>query len=498
MASNISYKILSVLLLFVLLLSHSLAAKDLDKNSDENDFAEFETEDDDESDDAYEDEIETKPAERNRAKGTGVGDDNSDDDVDVETDDGGESDESDEAEEDLTVETEDDYDHFADEEEFEGYSRDKSGSKGKQSEPDLKIAKVPLHLRANWEGFYLEILMIAGLAAYALNFFAGRSKNSKLATAWMKYNRSIMQDNFSIVGDDGSGDEPQQGILVKESESHYSLWCSGRVNCEGLLVELKLLKRHDLVHVLTYMFKPTSDKMVATVYMSDEDMDNFVFAIYPKRTAGRMQKELQDLNFFCPERRPAEKVGLPSTYSILSESAEMLSLLSVTVTKLITDKSDLFESLHFSDQYVGYKKNPDEAENPEEMKPQKARKVLIFTFNLPGKGKTKYTYMEMCKPLINLIFHFMDKVKKFKLSKDAKTKSDKKRREMEESFWKQAHASRQEAAQLRREEKQRAEKERIMNEDDTEKQRRWEEKAHKKEMKKRNPAFKMKQLKARA
>ena len=44
--------------------------------------------------------------------------------------------------------------------------------------------KVPLHLRANWEGFYLEILMIAGLAAYALNFFAGRSKNSKLATAW--------------------------------------------------------------------------------------------------------------------------------------------------------------------------------------------------------------------------------------------------------------------------------------------------------------------------
>jgi hypothetical protein len=44
----------------------------------------------------------------------------------------------------------------------------------------------------------------------------------------------------STLGDDGSGDEPQQGILVKESESHYSLWCSGRVNCEGLLVELKV------------------------------------------------------------------------------------------------------------------------------------------------------------------------------------------------------------------------------------------------------------------
>lgn len=29
--------------------------------------------------------------------------------------------------------------------------------------------------------------------------------------------------------------------------------------------------------------------------MSDEDMDNFVFAIYPKRTAAKMQKELEDI-----------------------------------------------------------------------------------------------------------------------------------------------------------------------------------------------------------
>ena len=85
MASNISCKILSILLLFVLLWSHSLATKDADKNSDENDFAEFETEDDEESDDAYEDEMETRPIEKNRARDVSVGDDDSDDDVDVET-----------------------------------------------------------------------------------------------------------------------------------------------------------------------------------------------------------------------------------------------------------------------------------------------------------------------------------------------------------------------------------------------------------------------------
>jgi hypothetical protein len=66
-------------------LSYSLAVKDdggSDKNSDVNDFAEFETEDDDEGDDAYEDEVENlKPPERNRADE--FSDD--DDDVDVET-----------------------------------------------------------------------------------------------------------------------------------------------------------------------------------------------------------------------------------------------------------------------------------------------------------------------------------------------------------------------------------------------------------------------------
>ena len=32
-----------------------------------------------------------------------------------------------------------------------------------------------------------------------------------------------------------------------------------------------------------------------TVHMSEEDMDNFVFAVMPKKTAAKMQKELQDL-----------------------------------------------------------------------------------------------------------------------------------------------------------------------------------------------------------
>lgn len=55
-----------------------------------------------------------------------------------------------------------------------------------------------------------------------------------------------------------------------------------------------------------------------------------------------------------------------------------------------------------------------------------------------------------------------------------KQKADRNRARVEENFLKQTHAQRQEAAQTRREEKKRAEKERIMNEEDPERQRRME------------------------
>ena len=56
----------------------------------------------------------------------------------------------------------------------------------------------------------------------------------------------------------------------------------------------------------------------------------------------------------------------------------------------------------------------------------------------------------------------------------AKIKAEKNRQKVEEQFLKASHAQRQEAAQQRREDKRRAEKERIMNEEDPEKQRKWE------------------------
>jgi len=383
----------------------------------------------------------------------------------------------------------DEFDPYTDEEEFIGYNKEKPKSKPN----DLKVLKVPVHLRAGWQAFYLELLTLVGIFVYAANFFTGKNKNSKLATSWFKAHKPVLEQHFSIVGDDGMSTEPQSGVLVKESESVYTLWCTGRQYCEGMLVELRLLKRHDLVSVMSQLLRPKSEVIKVTVYMDEEDMDNFVFALLPKKQASKYQKELQDLSFFCGEKKSAERFGLPD-YCILSEIGEVADfVLSTQICNILKKYENCFESLHFSDQFVGPKK--DEVEEEGSTKLRKPKKVLLFEFKIPGTGRTKASDMGATEALVKMVLFLIDRIKAFKLSQQARLKSDKKRREVEQSFLKQSHSQRQEAAQARREEKVRQEKEKLMAEEDPEKQRRMEESIAKRDAKKRGP--KVKSLKIR-
>ena len=42
------------------------------------------------------------------------------------------------------------------------------------------------------------------------------------------------------AGDSGEGEEPTEGDLVKESDETFVIWCSGRVNCAGMMVHMQV------------------------------------------------------------------------------------------------------------------------------------------------------------------------------------------------------------------------------------------------------------------
>lgn len=136
---------------------------------------------------------------------------------------------------DAIVEEEFDIDEF---EGFGGEAEDRTYNAKKTAEPKLNIVnKIPYN-RILWHNYWIELLFICGLIVYFMNYTMGKSKNIKLANAWLQSHRAFLEDNFALVGDDIKKDESTPGF-IKESDSIYSLWCSGRNLVEGMLVELK-------------------------------------------------------------------------------------------------------------------------------------------------------------------------------------------------------------------------------------------------------------------
>ena len=425
----------------------------------------------------------------------------------------------------VVEEEESEFSHFEDDEEFEGYNQDETEDDEFEHDPKLKnrgaradrrrgqstppppktinIAKIPAHLRNNWENYYLEILMTIGLLVYFLNFFAGKAKNQKMANVWFSANKALLEANFALVGDDGAKNiEDIETQMQKESENMFTLWCSGRTCCEGMLVELRLLKRQDIVSLIANAVKPgqNKDQVKIKVFMNPEDMDSYVFCLAQKKAAAKMAKELNDVMTFCPERRTTilDKYGLPQSVSnnfcIMSEIPEVTSaMLDSKMVAVLSKYPDAIDSIQFSDQYTGVK--PPDDQTPVEWPAPK--KVLIFTFNVGvPKGVSVEDHMESLKPMMMLVFYFIDKVKRFRLSREAKNKADKNRSKVSEAFWKSIHAAKAEKAQEERERKRRELKERIKEIEDPDKQRKLEERELRRERKKAAP--KMKQLKVKA
>nr|CAD7448406.1 unnamed protein product [Timema bartmani] len=290
--------------------------------------------------------------------------------------------------------------------------------------------------------------------------------------------------------------------------------------------------KHDLLRIIA---------LLGQVDMNREDMDSFVFCLASKRTALRLSKEMADLSTYCPEKRSVDKFNLPGGFSLLCEIAEVASaMLDSRVVAALNKYAEQIDYIHISDQYAGHKQ-PEDASLT---KLPDVKRVMLFGFNIQSKGPTTQT-MEDMKPLLQLVFYFMEKLRRFRLSKElanalvvlsptaedgeievrisdleliervwkryssmsllsspcpdpssAKSKADKNRLRVEEAFLKTTHAARAEAAAARREEKKRQEKERILLEDDPDKQRKWEDREMKRQIKKKAP--KMKQLKVKA
>lgn len=407
------------------------------------------------------------------------------------------------SDDDATVEVEEDGEfENLDPEEFEGLDGDdtiwENGNqkrKGKkQAKPELKIANVPIHVRS-WDKYYIEIMMCCGLVVYLINFFSGRHKNYTIANNWFKTHKELLESQFELVGDDPQNKNAASTFqLTKEAEHIFTLWCSGRLCVEGMLVELRLMKRQDLVSIIAEKMKPLKDQVMISITM--EDMDPFVLAVGAKKAIGILQKNMQDLSNFCVDKmRPASKYDLPENMMVTSEMwIEVPNILDAKVRRVINENAEFFEYMHISDQYSGLKPS-DVDETPTE-RPPTSKKLIVMLNMHCAKQTPSIEDITKLVPLMRMTLYMADKIRKLRVSN--KAKAEKNRHKIEVAFLKQTHARRQEEAQLKREEKEKAIKERIMNEEDPDKQRKLEDIQNKREARKRDKKlYKSKQMRAR-
>ncbi|CAF4311317.1 unnamed protein product, partial [Adineta steineri] len=146
---------------------------------------------------------------------------------------------------------------------------------------------------------------------------------------------------------------------------------------------------------------------------------------------------------------------------------------------------DALEYIYVSDQYTGMKSQNGEQQSSSpppttsgsaaqqqdalNASERSVRRVLIVAFNITAQNgrSLQVTSETIGSDYLRLVLHLIEFVSAFRFkSKELKNKAIKNRQRIEEQFLKSVNLQRQEQAQIRREDKRRAEKEKVMQSDD--------------------------------
>ncbi|KAG4980889.1 hypothetical protein JHK82_034135 [Glycine max] len=325
--------------------------------------------------------------------------------------------------------------------------------------------------------FTVEIVCGSFLIMFAINYFTGKRENENIALSWAAQfaaKDSIFEKNFSLLGIGDGGEEAP--LLLKEGQTTFKFYASGRRYCQGLLATLELKSRHDLIARIYNMIVPCRDEIAFEVYMNDDAMDHVVFAMAKKKAAKAMHKDVRDLQRFAtllspPTATASARKWVADDLAVISESKEVANDF---ITDAVIDqwliKHDLdrpkfammrryvwkriahqvfgekaFEkfgkgliSLHFSDQHPGIHK-----------------KVLLFKFVLPAAKN-----MADMTRLVALVPYYIDLIGRYKLSSQvgesccqARSKTEAARQKAAVEAQKELRNAQQEAMQRRKAER---------------------------------------------
>lgn len=373
---------------------------------------------------------------------------------------------------------------FWDEDEFEGLPSHQPHIESvvitESATPDATVQTPdpkPTTVSKKKQSYLVEIVCVSFLIMFVINYFTGKRENENLALSWaakFATKDSIFEKNFSLLGVGEGDDSP---LLLKEGQNVFKFYASGRRYCQGLLATMELKSRHDLLSRIYNMVVPCKDEISIEVYMNDDAMDHVVFALARKKMAKALQKELRDLQKFAGSvvQPPNGRKWVAEELAVVSESKEVAGdLITEAVLEQVFGEKSFekygkgFISMHVSDQLPGTQK-----------------KMLLFKFALPEANN-----MADMTRLVALVPYYIDLVGRYKLSSQARSKTEAARAKAAQEAYKELQGARQEALQ-----KKKAERKKMLEEAEAklsaEAIRKKEDKERARQMKKAMPKVKM-------
>ncbi|XP_076952793.1 uncharacterized protein At5g49945-like [Bidens hawaiensis] len=327
------------------------------------------------------------------------------------------------------------------------------------------------------KSYLIEIICGSFLIMFTVNYFTGRKANERLALAWatkFATQDTIFDKNFSLLGVGDGDDSP---LLLKEGQNVFKFYASGRRFCQGLVATMELKSRQDLIARVYNMIVPCKDEITFEVYMNDDAMDHVVFALAKKKAAKVMQKEVRDLQRFASLMTsvPSGRKWVADELAVITESKEVAGdLINETVLdqvfgeKAYEKYGKWFISMHFSDQHQSTH-----------------RKMLVFKFALPDAN-----HIADMTRLVALVPYYIDLIGRYKLSSQARSKTEAARSKVAQEVYKELQNARQEALQRKK-----AERRKMMEEAESklnaEALRKKEAKERARQLKKSMPKMKM-------
>lgn len=175
----------------------------------------------------------------------------------------------------------------------------------------------------------VELITLLAIAVYGVNYYLGRQKVKAVLLSLSDAILPVLNKQFSDVGSKEADQAPYEGFKGLSLTEHRA-WATGRRGAFGLLVQLDLAQKQDLLAILISMFTTRMrDRITVEIPLEVRDSGkSFILAAYPVGSRKDIAEQEKDVSLLKGGAVvPGASFGLPGVEFLTEHKDIVTSLL---------------------------------------------------------------------------------------------------------------------------------------------------------------------------